>query len=186
MSDNIITKKAYTVSMLRANIFVILWLPPVLLIIVLPYLLIWGTSSLSRLLEPTQEGLGALLALLLGGTIVRELLHGLTWQIAGKLPRKAIKYSIHWKTLTPYAHCKIPIEIQTYRLGDAMPGLILGLLPAVLALLTGSGWLLAFGVIFTWGAGGDLLIIWLLRNVQPGALIEDHPSEAGCYVVLRE
>lgn len=32
-------------------------------------------------------------------------------------------------------------------------------------------------------AGGDWLILWLIRNVKAGSLVEDHPSKAGCYVL---
>jgi hypothetical protein len=75
------------------------------------------------------------------------------------------------------------MEARTYKIGAAMPGLLLGLLPASLALLSRNGWLLIYGVLFTWTAGGDALILWLLRNVEPGARVEDHPTKVGCYVL---
>ena len=35
-------------------------------------------------------------------------------------------------------------------------------------------------------AGGDWLVLWLLRGVSPGAFVEDHPTRAGCYVLEPE
>ena len=60
-----------------------------------------------------------------------------------------------------------------------MPALLLGLLPAIVALFTGSGWLLVFGLIFTIAAGGDMVILWTLRRV-PGNICarEAKPSRA--------
>ena len=66
-----------------------------------------------------------------------------------------------------------------------MPGLLLGIVPMVVGVVIGSGWLLFFGAISTLAAGGDMLILWLLRGVPGHRLVEDHPTNAGCFV-LRE
>jgi hypothetical protein len=31
--------------------------------------------------------------------------------------------------------------------------------------------------------GGDWLILWLIRHVKAGMLVEDYPIHAGCYVL---
>jgi hypothetical protein len=41
---------------------------------------------------------------------------------------------------------------------------------------------MAFGLLFTFAAGGDALVLWLLRGVAPHRLVEDHPTRAGCFV----
>ena len=105
-----------------------------------------------------------------------------SWAFFAKKPLGVIHLGFQWKTLTPYAHCKEPLEVNAYRLGAFMPGLVLGILPALAGILTGSGWLLMFGIFFTIAAGGDLLILWLIRSVPAGRLVEDHPPPAGCYV----
>jgi hypothetical protein len=87
------------------------------------------------------------------------------------------------QSLTPYAHLKEPIEVNAYRWGAFMPGLVLGLLPALVGILTGNGFLIAFGLLFVSAAGGDLLILWLIRKVPAGRMVEDHPTNAGCYVL---
>jgi catechol 2,3-dioxygenase-like lactoylglutathione lyase family enzyme len=35
---------------------------------------------------------------------------------------------------------------------------------------------------FTMAAGGDFLIINLIRKEKSSALVQDHPTEAGCYI----
>ena len=31
-----------------------------------------------------------------------------------------------------------------------------------------------------------MMILWLLRNDKHPALVEDHPSEAGCYILVEK
>jgi hypothetical protein len=78
---------------------------------------------------------------------------------------------------------KEPVEVSAYRIGGFMPGFILGIVPYLLSLLLGNGTLFWFSIVHTAAAGGDWLILWLLRNVRKGTLVEDHPTNAGCYVV---
>ncbi|MGB8982049.1 MAG: DUF3267 domain-containing protein, partial [Anaerolineales bacterium] len=61
--------------------------------------------------------------------------------------------------------------------------LILGILPYLVSLFTGNGCLFWFGLLNTAAAGGDFLILWLIRKVKSGRLVEDHPTHAGCYVL---
>jgi hypothetical protein len=116
------------------------------------------------------------------GVIAHEIIHGLTWKILVQIPNHQIKYGFQFKTLTPYAHCKVPIPISPYRWGAAMPLLLLGITPYIFSLLFANGWLLFFGIFFTVAAAGDMLILWLLRGAPNDALVEDHPANAGCYV----
>jgi len=110
----------------------------------------------------------------------------MSWVIFGHKPFSAIKFGFQWKSLTPYAHLKEPVEVTPYRIGAFMPGLILGILPYFLSLALGDGNLFWFSLIHISAAGGDWLILWLIRNVKRGALVEDYPSHAGCYVIEPE
>ena len=122
---------------------------------------------------------------LIGGIVLHEALHGLTWQILSG-QRDVVEYGVKWKVLTPYAHMKARIPISAYRTGIWMPGFVVGLIPVLVALLIGNGTLLWFGILFVWGAGGDMMILWLLRGIPDTAEIEDHPERVGCYVWLLE
>ena len=64
----------------------------------------------------------------------------------------------------------------------ALPGLVLGVLPTAVSWLLGSGALVLFGSLMLITALGDLMILWLIRDVPAGRLVLDHPSEAGCLV----
>jgi hypothetical protein len=131
------------------------------------------------------DALGIVLftAVMIISVVAHELIHGLTWQVCAKTSSARIAYGVQWKTLTPYAHLRGPIEVNAYRIGGLMPGLLLGIIPYVISLALGNVPMLLFSIIHTLAAGGDGLILWSLRTVPPGALVEDHPSRAGCYVL---
>ena len=115
--------------------------------------------------------------------LVHELIHGVSWVIFGHKPFSALQFGFQWKTFTPYAHLKEPVGVDAYRLGAFMPGFILGILTYILSLITGNGDLFWFSLVHTSAAGGDWLILWLIRHVKSGMQVEDHPSNAGCYVL---
>lgn len=115
--------------------------------------------------------------------VIHEMLHGLTWRWLSKVKRSDIRYGFQWKTLTPYVHLKVPIRINPYRWGTAMPGLVLGVLPSIVGLMFQLDAMFLVGLFMTAAAGGDMLILFLLRKEKATVLIEDHPSRAGCYVL---
>jgi hypothetical protein len=171
------TKRDLSISMARANVIVLFTSVPVALIQFLIFVALHGMDNLA-----TMFGSALLIAVLLG-ILVHELIHGVSWVIFGNKPFSAIKFGFQWKTITPYAHLKEPVEINAYRIAGFMPGLILGILPYLLSLVLGDGNLFWFGLVHTAAAGGDWLILWLIRNVKAGMLVEDHPTNAGCYVL---
>jgi hypothetical protein len=170
-----------SISMGQANLYaVVLTLP--LLLLVAPFGLIWGGGRLLEGIEQFTRLVPFLLTLVIG-IVVHEALHGLAWAWFGRKPWSAIRFGFQLRTLTPYAHCKEPLEVRAYRAGAAAPGIVLGLIPLAIATAIGNGWLLWFGLFFTLAALGDLIILWLLRDVPAGRLVEDHPVRAGCYVL---
>ena len=64
-----------------------------------------------------------------------------------------------------------------------MPGLLLGIIPALLGIISGNGMYMSFGLLFTIAAGGDAMVLWSLRKEDRDALVQDHPSNAGCCIV---
>lgn len=171
-------KRDLSVSMARANLIALFIAIPV---VVLQFVL-FGIFHPGTDLSVTWN-FAVFLLVIISGVVIHELIHGVAWMLAGRKPRSSIKFGFQTATLTPYAHLKEPVEVNAYRIGAFMPGLIVGILPFLLCLATGNTNLLWFSLVHTTAAGGDWLILWLIRNVDSGSLVEDHPSQAGCYVI---
>ncbi|MCB2179920.1 DUF3267 domain-containing protein [bacterium] len=178
------TKLDRTISILQANLYGTFLMLPILVILGLPYILIWGLAPLWWELLSFLTHVGVLVLGFVIGILLHEWLHGITWKVIGKLPPGAIKYGVMWKFLTPYAHLTMPVPIKIYRLGGGMPGLALGILPGILGIILGSGWLLWVGVLFSWAAVGDFIMLWLLRDVPADCWVEDHPEQVGCTILV--
>lgn len=171
-------KRDFSISMTRANVLVILLAIP-LVIVQFGLFLLFNPQADPML---TWNFLVFLLIFALS-VVVHEAIHGVTWVLATRRPWSAVKFGFQWKTFTPYAHIKEPTEVNAYRIGAFMPGFILGVLPFIISLITGNSNLLWFSLLNTTAAGGDWLILWTIRNVKAGTLVEDHPTNAGCYVL---
>ncbi len=176
-------KRDLSISMGKANLYGIALMAPGVLLLALPYVAIWGWEAFGNAWETMRDHVLLALAVFAVGIVLHELIHGLSWTVFGEQPRSAIKYGFKVKTLTPYAHCVEPMDVRAYRLGAIMPGLILGVLPWLAAVVSGNGAVLIFGLVFTLAALGDAMILWLIRDVAPGSLVLDHPTQAGCYVI---
>jgi hypothetical protein len=171
-------KRDLSIPMAQANIIVLFISIPVVILQFAVFLLLHGTQGLKL-----TGNIVLLLTAVLLGIVVHELIHGLSWVIFGRKPFSAIKFGFQWQSLTPYAHLKEPVEVNAYRLGAFMPGFILGILVYSLSLVLGNGDLFWFSLVHTSSAGGDWLILWLIRHVKAGMQVEDHPTNAGCYVL---
>lgn len=178
MTDSNI-KKDYSVSMLKAQTaslpFGVFAVGEFIL-----FVAVWG-------FEPIKSSSDILLPwyffpIFIIGIVIHELIHGFSWMFAAKLSFKQMRFGFQIKTLTPYAHCTVPIQKSAYVFGTLMPALILGIFPFLLSLINGNGWIFLFGILFTFAAVGDFLIVYLIRSVSWAALVEDHPVNAGCFV----
>ncbi len=175
--------EAYSLSIIEANWKSLLVVVPIALLCVFAYSMTWSWEKAVSDFLVIYNHYGIALSLLITGIFAHELLHGLTWMAAAKLDWNAIKYGFKLSALTPYAHCKEPISAKAYRWGIVAPGLILGILPFIASLWFGNAWLLGFGFIFTLAAGGDFLMLWIIKNIPDDSLVKDHPDRVGCKVV---
>lgn len=176
------TEVDLTTSFLAANVYgTLLGLLPGLALFFL-YLGVRGGPSFT--VSFTGFSFLLVLVVLIVGIVIHELLHAMGWMVFAGAPRSTIEIGVKWRLLTPYAHGRQPMPVTGYRWGTFLPGLVMGLLPSLLAIAVGSFPLIALGVFFTVAAGGDFLVLWLLRSVPVGALVEDHPSRVGCIVYL--
>ncbi|WP_333627558.1 DUF3267 domain-containing protein [Sphingobacterium siyangense] len=177
-------KEKLTIDLLWANKFGLLILFPIVVVFGLPYYLVWR-SELD--FKDMLGGLGLsgsfyVFGIILLGIAVHELIHGIAWAIFAKNGFKSMKFGVMWKLLTPYCHCKDALKVKEYIIGAIAPAILLGILPAIVAIFNGSISLLIFGMFFTMAACGDFLIINLIRKENWDDLVEDHPTEAGCYI----
>lgn len=174
-------KKEITLGVGKANLYSLSFLIPTLIVFLIPFLLIWHDSLNVEDFQGLIKGkLFLFLGLLIAGIFLHEAIHGLTWAIFCKNGFKSIKFGVIWKAITPYCHCKEVLPIWHYRLGTIMPGLILGFIPALIGIISGSVLALIFGIVFTVAAGGDFIFIWLLRKEASNRYVEDHPDKIGC------
>ncbi len=147
-----------------------------LLLIALPVFLgahvwLWGVEGIDF---SWQHAL-ALLPL----TVAHEGLHGVGFLLAGA-PRSQLRFGFSLKRLTPFAHCSAPMRARGYRVSVVLPGVALGLVPAILGVATGFGWLTVIGAVMIGAAGGDLAVLWAIRRVPRDVSVRDHPSKPGC------
>ena len=176
------TERDCTVSMLGANLLVVVSAGPLVAALAVAFAARWGWPALAygvwRLLDPV-----VFLLSVPTGVVAHELIHALAWAGFARRPLRAIRFGFQWRSFAPYAHPQDPMPVGAYRAGAAMPALLLGLLPAAVAITFGWPLLMAWSLLFTLAAGGDLLVLWLLRGVRPGRLVRDHPTRAGCEVL---
>jgi len=177
-------KEKLTINLVWANVFGIIILIPIALMYGLPYWWVWkdaiSFSSINWLHLAEKSWIAVLC--LIAGIVAHELIHGIVWAIYAKNGFQSIKFGVLWKVITPYCLCKEPLTVRRYIVGVIMPAIILGFLPAILAIKIGSLPLLFFAIFFTMASSGDFLVIYALRNERKDTLVEDHSSEAGCYV----
>lgn len=185
-------KEKITINIGWANIFALLLLIPLLLIIGIPYYFIWkGNLNLLQMLDQlTPLGAGmrilSIIIIFILGIVLHELIHGFIWSFFTREGFRSMKFGVLWEMLTPYCHCKEPLKKKHYVSGAIMPGIVLGLLPSFLSLITGSPGMLVFGIFFTTAAAGDILIVWSIRKEKGDIYVLDHPSEAGCYILRKK
>jgi hypothetical protein len=175
-------EKDVSISVLEANLAMFAITVPLTAGLASVFILTWNLQTFIagffRFLD-----LSCLLPVILIGVPLHEMLHAIGWVVFGKKAFSDIQLGFQWKMLTPYAHLKVPINAFGYRMGTLLPGLALGLVPFLIGLATGDGWLCMLGLFFIFAAGGDLLTIWILRKLDASDLVLDHPSRVGCLVV---
>jgi hypothetical protein len=122
------------------------------------------------------------LAVLFVGTVIHELIHGVTYSLFTKNGFKDIEFGFIKESFNPYCVCNAALKKYQYLLGVSMPCIILGVIPCIYALFADAlGWLLigSFNIL---SASGDLLIIYLILtkpSKKKEAIYHDHPTEIG-------
>lgn len=117
------------------------------------------------------------------GCVVHELLHGFAFWALGNAPWKEVHFGIKWKFLTPYASTQVAMPLAAYRWTVALPGLVLGVLPSVAAIVAGNPFWTIVGALMLCGAAGDALVLWHVRKIPHDRMIRDATDALGCEVL---
>jgi hypothetical protein len=126
----------------------------------------------------------ALLLIFIAAVILHEAIHAVGWKVFGGLAWSDLTFGIDRKTLSPYCHARAPMRAQAYRIGAALPGILTGIVPALVGIVFADAALTLLSAVMVSAAVGDALVLWVIRDVPPQAWVLDHPKNAGCYVKL--
>ena len=167
-----------TVGIVKANVFAVVLLIPLLIVGIGLFLLI------NRGAGRGFAGINPILffVLLFALIVIHELIHGLSWAIFAEHHWKDIEFGFMKQYLTPYCTCGVPLSKGQYIFGALMPLVLLGLIPMLVGILTGSLQTLLMGIIMADAAAGDILIVWKILRYRSGAesiVYIDHPTQAG-------
>ena len=120
--------------------------------------------------------------------IIHEMIHGITWSLFTEKGWKSISFGFITKYMTAYCTCDEPLQKNQYIIGGLMPTIILGIIPAAIAIFNGSVTLFAIGAIMTLAGGGDLTIIMKLimfKTRGKEVVYMDHPYQAGLVAFVK-
>jgi len=160
---------------------------PLILFSIILFFILWpGMFSFNAFRNAFPDNPLIVLAIVLGGIVLHELLHGITWALFCKNGLRSIRFGIWLRMLTPYCHCKEPLRRNQYIAGGFMPGLLQGIFPLIFALVQGSMGFLLLGIFFSFAAGGDFAMMWELRKEKRSSLLLDHPDKLGCYLYKKK
>ena len=176
-------KTDLTISIVKANLFVLLLTIPVIAIGIL--LFAWRNPI--SLLAPSPKGSLLFILLFFVLIVAHELIHGLTWSIYSEHHFKDIEFGFMKEYLTPYCTCTTPLLKSHYIMGALMPCIVLGILPTAIGILLGSHLLFWIGIVMILSAGGDIMIVWKIlafkkQDKSEEVLIYDHPTQAGSVI----
>lgn len=170
-------KHDITISVKDANTKAILYTMPLIVPLIIVFILMHGYWTMFSYKE---FSIAMIINLIL--IVVHELIHGITWSRFTEKGWDAISFGVIWKMLTPYCTCNEALTKKHYIIGALMPLVVLGLIPAIAALITGSSVLLWIGILMIIGAGGDIymsLLLWKFEDNGQETIFMDHPCEVG-------
>lgn len=182
LSDDLIRqgyrRTELTISIVKANIFAIGLMVAALVIGLVLFFLANDLDSVTiRRVNPLLWILA--FAVLI---VVHELIHGVSWAIFTEHHFGDIAFGFMKQYLTPYCACAVPLSKGQYIFGALMPLLLVGIMPMIIGILSGSFFWLLIGAALVAGAGGDIQIVGNILRYKSEAddiLYIDHPTQAG-------
>lgn len=172
-----------TVSIVKANVFAIALLIP-LLVIGFGLLIYFHRDGLAIRTVGMLTSLLALAALV----VAHEAIHGLSWAPFAENGLKDIEFGFMKQYLTPYCTCLTPLTKGQYIFGALMPMIVLGIIPMIWGIIAGSLYIEFIGIVMTNSAAGDILIVRNILRYKTDAetvVYIDHPTQAGGVIFER-
>jgi hypothetical protein len=114
------------------------------------------------------------------GILLHEGLHGLACGAFAGF--RSVSFGISRQMFTVYTHCNKPLRKWQYVFSCLLPGVLLGIVPLILAFIYPSAGFLFWGMLFTWAATGDFWVVYLLRSERWMVWVSDHKQKAGCQI----
>ena len=173
-----------TIGLVKANVVTIIVAIPFMIVCILAF----SAANPDASYGVTMPEFIGLVVAYAAGIVIHEFIHGLTWSRFTDRGLGDVEFGFIKQYLTPYCTCCKPLSKGSYITGALMPGIVLGIIPTVVAICIGSIWLLYFGMIMAISAGGDVMIVAKLLRYKTTAgevLFYDHPTQGGGVVFER-
>jgi len=174
----------------RENLFGFFVLTITGLIFGIPYYFLWyenleAVFNTDADIQTRAIGIGVTVIVLIIGFIAHEVIHGVFYAIFCKNKFKSVKIGVVPKKGYAYCECKEILRTNQFAIGLLMPTIILGIIPSIASLFTGSFNLLLFGMIFTGAGGSDLLIFKKVAKNMNNTWFENAVSVSKWYLYKR-
>lgn len=143
------------------------------------FVLLWGFAQAKDAVVEFLTNYVWLAVTLPGGMLLHEVIHAVFFGTFSRNGFRSVSFGINWQHLAPYVNCSEALTVRQYAIATIMPGIALGLIPSLYAVVSGAGWFLVFGIFFTAGSAGDFLSFTDLLTLPQSASVTDHPDEAG-------
>lgn len=174
-----------TVSILKANILAFVTAIPIVVLFLILFRVLHPDILPEQFFTKPSSG-GLLLALLALSIPVHEGFHGLGWVGFCQKKWQSIQFGVMWDSLTPYCHCREPLTVLQYYVGLLLPCTMLGFIPCIAGLIFANWFLMFFGFVSIFLAGGDLTIgCIIVKYLGKDAKILDHPDQCGAVAFVR-
>ena len=171
------------INLVFANVFSFILFVPVAFISVLLFVFVNRSKDIiDTILGTSPLWYFVLVIALIALIVIHELVHGATWALFTSDGFKSIEFGFIKKYLTPYCTCKVALPKKAYILGALMPLILLGIIPLIISIATGSFGLMWIAIIMVVSAAGDILIVGKILAYKTDAsdvLYFDHPTDAG-------
>ncbi len=178
-----ITKKEITITPWEANLYAFFGVLPIVVLLWAIFIKMVGKNNFWANAIPNGVVFFSVIIL---GIFIHEILHGIGWSFFAEKGFKSIKFGFSLKAFAPYCHCKEELRYFHFVLGVFLPALVLGIIPVILAFILKNSQLFLYGIIFLFGAGGDLVILaMLIKNYDSSSYIMDHPDKIGCIMIKK-